>query len=231
VTGHAVRARAVRTSVLGLCTAAVLILLAACASSGHDTTSATAPGTQPARATASPNPATPSGQVAPAHATATVRHVFAAFGPGGAPTAGVEAHRSGSCFTASITVDDPVAYRCFAANTILDPCFAAARTASTVYCYATPWSRATALRLTKPLPTASVLPVTRPWAIELPGNNRCVVVTGTTTVVRGVPLGYRCQPGSAGLTTSTAGSATRHALYRAPGGTLRQVPVLAEWSA
>jgi hypothetical protein len=159
---------------------------------------------------------------------------FAPFGPDGAPAAGVAAHRSGSCFATSITVAKRNAYRCLAGNDLLDPCFARSRTASNVYCYASPWARATRLRLTKSLkstvPSSRPLRVTQPWAIRLAGGRRCIATGGTTQVVRGVPLSYRCgTAGMAGLHRSHR--ALRMALFSGRNGALHDVAVAAEWRA
>lgn len=169
----------------------------------------------------------------PGGASATAMRTFTPFGPDGAPAAGVAAHRSGSCFTTSITVAVRNAYRCFAGNALLDPCFARSHTAKNVYCYADPWSRATRLHLTKPLAhTAGAvkpLHVTRPWAIRLAGGTRCIAGGGTTDVVRGIPLSYQCHSGSAGLYPSHA--AVRTALFSGRNGALHTVDVTAEWRA
>jgi hypothetical protein len=226
VSGHSVlrrgrrpRRSARRWLLITAGTLAAAGVLAACASSGPSQR-----GAGPARSAA------PASQPGPAAPKGTVRHDFAPPHPGGAPLTGVAAHRSGTCFTSSITVRDRLAYRCFAANQILDPCFAAARSARTLYCYADPWRKPTALRVSRALPAATATSaVTRPWAIELPGGNRCLVLTGTVPQARGVALGYRCEKGTAGLTRGTGRQLA--ALYRAPSGALSRVPVVAEWTA
>lgn len=244
---HAWRLRA--TTAVSLALAASL--LGGCANSG----SAGEPTATPTGPTAARSTATSTGSPA-AHVTTTATRVFAAYDSNGAPVAKVAARLSGACFTASITVSSITgssgtgssgtgssptavpghAYRCFTGSQILDPCFAAPRSAATsapvrtLACYQDPWSAATLLTLTARLPAdGSPLQITRPWAIELAGGRRCTVTTGTTDVVDGVAFGYRCDTGTAGLLT-TAGRSLQ-ALYRTPSGTLQKLHVAATWRA
>jgi hypothetical protein len=206
----------VRAGVLAMATLLGGLLLGGCARSTPGAVSASAPA--PSH-TAS----------APARAVQTVVKVFTPFGPDGAAAAGVASRRSGSCFTTSITVPTASAYRCFAGNEILDPCFAHAAASRTLTCYAAPWSRATELRLTHALPSAHPLHITRPWAIELAGGTRCVAVTGTTQQFDGVVLGYQCAGGTAGLRPAT-GPAVQ-AVYRTADAAVAEVTVTIEWQA
>jgi hypothetical protein len=165
----------------------------------------------------------------------TVR-TFTPFDRSGAPTAGVAAHRSGSCFTSSITVTAPGAYRCFAANTIMDPCFRSpASPQHLLECYLTPWARATELRVTKLPAVRPETGITSPWAIELTGSIRCVATNGTPTILHGVGLSYRCPDGWAGLsaaaTRAASGAAGVTALYQATDGAVQRLSVLTEWRA
>jgi hypothetical protein len=193
-------------------------LLGACAS-GHSTKNAA--GHQPADVGGT------STTSASAGATVTKNRVFAPFDRSGAPAAGVAAHRSGSCFTTSITVAASDAYRCFAGNEILDPCFAGPASTHQLACYRDPWSRATVLRVrTLPSPMHP-LHITRPWAIMLAGGMHCVVTNGTTSVLRGIPMGYACADGFAGM--RPGGGADRSALYRATDGLVRVVRVVEMW--
>jgi len=156
-------------------------------------------------------------------------HVFAAFDSSGAPAAGVAAHRSGTCWTSSITVAARGAYRCFAGDQILDPCFAAV-SRDVVDCYGDPWSKAVELTLKSRLPTPGApLKISQPWALELAGGNRCVATTGTTDFIDQVAMRYQCRTGIAGL-SSTSGPVWQ-ALYQDPAGAHSQVPVAAVWTA
>lgn len=162
-------------------------------------------------------------------------HVFAAFDSGGAPAAGVTAHRSGKCFTSSITVSARDAYRCLAGSQLFDPCFAAgtAPLARTVDCYESPWSGAVEVRLRTALPAPDApLKIAQPWAIQLAGGDRCVVTTGTTQLVRGVAMRYQCGAGTAGLTSSATGTnMLLEALFLPTTGPAHRVAVTASWTA
>lgn len=161
----------------------------------------------------------------------TVSHVFAAFGSGGAPAAGVTAHRSGTCFTSSITVAARSAYRCLAGNQLLDPCFVVpGHRQRAVDCYADPWTGAVRLHLTKALPKPGApLKIADPWAIRLADGTKCVVATGTSRLLHGVAMRYQCGSATAGLTRDTG--AHLMALVRDKSGSVRHVAVAATWTA
>lgn len=206
------------------------VVLAGCAS----TTGARTAIGRPAAAQPSGHQASPTGTVrvrTTDSAAHTSHHVFAAFGPGGAPTAGVRAHRSGSCFTASITVAARTAYRCLAGNTLLDPCFVVPSSKRrAVDCYASPWSSATRVRLTKKLPRHTApARIADPWALRLADGSRCVVTTGTSQLLRGVAMRYQCGSSVLAGLSRTTGQPLM-ALVRA-GHTVRQVAVAGTWSA
>ena len=177
---------------------------------------------------AAPTSAASSTPVASPRGTPATRR-FVAYRANGAPTGGVAAHRSGSCFTTSIIVADPHAYRCIAGNLLLDPCFASRAAAPTLACYADPWSPATVLTRTGQLPRAAPLHIARPWAVQLADGHRCVAVAGTTLIARGVALSYHCDQGTAGPLPPAGGST--QVLYRAPTGALRRVVVVTQWWA
>lgn len=206
--------------------AAALLLLAACATGSTAGGGAAVSGGAGHPGPAAPGTTGPGVSATGAPAT-TVSRTFVPFTRSGAPAAGVAARRSGSCFTASITVRSPLAYRCFAGNAILDPCFARTAAATTLDCYADPWSRAVELRVTAALPTSAPLDITRPWALELADGRRCVVVTGTAPSVQGVVLGYRCGDGAAGL-AGTSGSVLT-AVQRSATGAVARVAVSTVW--
>lgn len=198
---------------------AVVLLLAGCAS-GHRTTSpAGVGGEQTAQQTSSP----------PVGATVTKIRVFAPFDRSGAPTAGVAAHRSGSCFTTSITVMAADAYRCFAGNSLLDPCFVSPDDPHVLECYLAPWNHPIELRVHTLPKASSPVSISRPWAIQLANGVRCVATNGTPTLVRGVALSYACSDGFAGLRTTTGRTLT--ALHRATDGLVRVSRVTIAWSA
>lgn len=198
---------------VGVLTALAALAISGCASSHSAST---------APAAAAPSTSSSAGPAA------TTTQIFTPYRRSGAPTAGVVAHRSGSCFTKSITVASTSAYRCLAANAILDPCFAAPGSTHVLDCYTTPWAHAVQLRVAK-LPSANVAAhVTRPWALELTGGRRCVVTNGTAPILRGVALGYQCTDGDAGLRGAAAG-AVLSALYRASDGAVATCRVVTVW--
>jgi hypothetical protein len=195
--------------------AAALLLLAGCASAHHTTPSAAVGGVQTTSS--------------PVGATVTKVRVFAPFDRSGAPTAGVAAHRSGSCFTTSITVMAADAYRCFAGNSILDPCFVSPDANRVLECYPSPWGHPTELRVHK-LPTATTtVKIARPWAIQLVGGQRCLATNGTPSILRGIPLSYKCVDGFAGMRKYTG--RTMKALYRASDGLVGMKSVMIAWSS
>jgi hypothetical protein len=207
-----------------LAVAAVAVALLAGCASDPARTAARAVSTQSATGTST--------SVAPIAAATTATHVFAAFDSSGAPAAGVVAHRSGTCFASSITVPSRGAYRCFAGNRLLDPCFVVPGSAKhTVACFADPWSRAVVLRLSASLPKPGApLKISSPWAIELSGGERCLVTTGTARIVHGVPMRYQCASAETAGLRSASGKLLK-AQVRSASGALRQVPVLASWTA
>jgi hypothetical protein len=216
-----------RAGCSALAAAAVSVVLAALLAGCASDPARTAPRAVPTPSTTgSPTP------VAPNRAATTATHVFAAFDSSGAPAAGVEAHRSGTCFASSITVSARGAYRCFAGNRLLDPCFVVPGSAKhTVACFADPWSRAVELQLSATVPKPGApLKISSPWAMELAGGERCLVTTGTARIVHGVPMRYQCASAETAGLLSTTGK-LRKAQVRSAGGALRQVPVLGSWSA
>lgn len=158
----------------------------------------------------------------------TKTRVFAPYDRSGAATTGVVAHRSGSCFTASITVSAASAYRCFAANELLDPCFVVPGSTHLLDCYADPWARAVQLRVPRLPKATSTISVVRPWALTLADGSHCVATNGTAPVVRHVALGYQCRTGMAGVMGSVH-ARLLHVLYRSVDGLVRTVRVAAVW--
>ncbi len=134
---------------------------------------------------------------------------------------------SGECFTASITVDDPRAYRCLAGSALADPCFVTDRPDSVV-CFADPWTPGIRLTLAVALPAITGAPIaTRPWALELANGARCVVLTGTVVRTGGAVLVYGCGQG-AGATSPGRENTVRYGRSGAP---LRAVMVRVTWAA
>jgi hypothetical protein len=161
---------------------------------------------------------------APAKLTRTSVHDFR---PGQATPAKTV---SGSCWTSSIAVSARLAYRCLAANQILDPCFVTSRKARAADCYASPWARPVRLRLTSKVPApAPPLPGRHPWAIRLADGTRCVAIGGTVQIVGNVALTFSCGRTAAASLTSSSGT-LRSAYFRArPGTALQRVLVSDIW--
>jgi hypothetical protein len=137
----------------------------------------------------------------------------------------------GSCWTSSITVAASSAYRCYAGNTILDPCFAAAPAAREVSCYADPWASAVRVLLSAALPKPAPLAVTHPWALELANGKRCVAATGVVTRLGNVALLYRCEHGGSASAPTTQHGHTQ-VQYVPPGSRAPvAVPVTVTWQA
>ncbi len=219
----------------GAVLAAVLTLsaLAGCRSGGDENSAASARPSTSASAAASGEPASSTSVTsAPRHEVTRVVH-FQAFTRAGAPTTAVGAAGSGQCFTTSITVPIAHVYRCFGNREIFDPCFATRALArpTSVDCYADPWSAARKLTLTAPLPKATPLQHRRPWALQFANGVRCLSVTGTVPIDRGVPLTYQCRDGrAAGIASEHAGVVV--AWYgRPPQGALRRIAVTTLWTA
>jgi hypothetical protein len=210
-----------RSLIAGLALLAA-VTVAGCASHAH----AAAGGARP-RPSSSPS-ASPSSSAA---AGTTVR-TFAPYAVTGRLVVPPADAMRGNCWTTSIAAPDPHAYRCFAGNAILDPCFAPPTPPhpSEVACFAAPWSAPQTLRLTAPLPTGP--PVgnpSRPWAFEAQGGVRCVATTGTVPQVAGVDLGYHCTDGRDAALVDT-GAPQWSAEVGAPGATtLVRLPVRTIW--
>jgi hypothetical protein len=147
-------------------------------------------------------------------------------------TVPVAEHASGSCWTGSILVSVPGAYRCLVGSQIADPCFAPHHRVApdTVACVSAPWSSAQVVTLTKALPT--VTPRARamnPWAVLLANGARCVAATGTVQNVGNVSLNLLCPNGTGAGALDTSGPMW-HVKYGTPTtGHLSEVAVAAAW--
>jgi hypothetical protein len=104
--------------------------------------------------------------------------------------------REGSCWTTSIAVTRPGAYRCTVGNSIEDPCFAVPPNADKLVCGANPVLKEDGfvLKLTKPLPTNALPPSVspEPWLFKLADGSSCVAMTGTLVAVNGEPARWSC---------------------------------------
>jgi len=105
---------------------------------------------------------------------------FAPYGAQGAllPTERVTLRVAGTCVAPGVAGTS--SYRCFAQphSTIYDPCFAPPRaTSGPLECVADPSAPEAVEFDTGPLPAAPAgAPVTRPWAVQLPNGQICILV-------------------------------------------------------
>jgi hypothetical protein len=88
------------------------------------------------------------------------------------------------------------AWRCFADEHWIDPCFSATTHSRSVLCPLDPWSRTVRLvELTRRLPPVSKRPVRThaPWGIWTSNAKRCVIaVSGATLRLAGQRVRYEC---------------------------------------
>lgn len=144
---------------------------------------------------------------------------------------------SGSCWEGSLALyQDAGAWRCTAANQVMDPCFTPAGQpdAAQLICESAPWAPATRLLLTQPLPLdAANSPGTGPrpvWAMELANGDRCVLGTGTATQVGATTLDYRCTSGALASDVDRARQPWTVRYRPATSSTLRQIAVRNAWT-
>jgi len=99
----------------------------------------------------------------------------------------------GSCWTSSIAVDRPGAWRCMVGNEIHDPCFSTGGKAEVV-CGANPAEHKPGflLHLTEPLPPEVKHGAPQPWLIELGDGTVCEAMTGTLPPVAGDAARWAC---------------------------------------
>jgi hypothetical protein len=136
---------------------------------------------------------------------------------------------SGSCWTSSIAVSRPLAYRCFAGGEILDPCFARTRTDRSVACFVDPWTAGIRLDVARALPAdGPIIGAARPWALELANGARCIAATGVVGRVGATVLLYRCgRAGAAGGPSAGLHPSVRFAV----GSSVTPVAVDVIWTA
>jgi hypothetical protein len=103
--------------------------------------------------------------------------------------------REGSCWTESIAVTRPGAWRCAVGNSISDPCFTVPANRAQLVCDADPAQKTGGflLKLTKPLPKSSGREQkAEPWVFRLADNSICEAMTGTLSPVNGEPARWSC---------------------------------------
>lgn len=111
----------------------------------------------------------------------------------------VEHSLTGSCWTQSLTVDRPDAWRCAVQNDLWDPCFAPAPKPRVLACADSPFNkRVMLLTLKKPLPadhdptTDWLQPKGEPWGLRLTDGDTCDFQAGATDAVNGERMNYEC---------------------------------------
>jgi len=132
----------------------------------------------------------------------------------------------GSCWTGSIAVARPDAWRCMAGNRILDPCFAS-NGARYAVCEPNPVTGDPGIRLklTEPLPQVYVppWPKTRDsaWLVELADGTTCRPVTGASWEVQGKYVSFYCESRAGGEEVDLLGGLnTRNPLWTAQKATI-----------
>ncbi len=101
----------------------------------------------------------------------------------------------GHCESGSDSVPGPT-YRCFEANSILDPCWADRSHAGSVLCMEQPWSTTVVQLDTGHRLPASNYPVPKslryPWGVQLANGERCLAAQGAHDTFRGRVVDYGC---------------------------------------
>lgn len=158
------------------------------------------------------------------------------------PTATLSSHErvlqrvSGSCWIGSIAVDDSHAWRCLSRDGLYDPCFSPyAYQPTEVACLASPWSGVVLLHLTKPLPVRTANPPATggappaEWALVLSNGDRCIVITGTVTLLGGVRLAYYCSSGALAGALNSGVEPWTVEYYRPESGRIVEEDVRTAW--
>lgn len=102
---------------------------------------------------------------------------------------------AGSCWTNSIAVNRPSAWRCIVGNAIQDPCFTTTASKNELVCGVDPvlGKPGFILKLTKPLPQTEIkTTVVRPWILQLANGYICKPYTGTMPITDKGGISYYC---------------------------------------
>ncbi len=116
--------------------------------------------------------------------------------------------QQGACWTRSIALDRPGAWRCMAGNSIHDPCFQVPPHHDEVVCGANPALRKTGfvMKLSKPLPAeapTSLGAAASWWIMQLADGSVCEPFTGTLSQVNGEIARWFCVKPGPGQPTTT----------------------------
>ncbi len=118
---------------------------------------------------------------------------------GGAPAPGliVTENVAGYCTTPARSTSRAYAWRCFADEHFIDPCFSATRNSATAVCPFDPWAKTVRLvSLTRRLPrwVARRERPNAPWGMGTANAKRCVLaVSGASLRLAGRLVRYECQ--------------------------------------
>jgi hypothetical protein len=103
---------------------------------------------------------------------------------------------AGHCVSSARSTPRADAWRCFADDHFIDPCFSASSRSRAVLCPLDPWSKNVRfVELTRRLPRASRRPerTYAPWGIWTANAKRCVIaVSGATLRLAGQRVRYEC---------------------------------------
>jgi hypothetical protein len=128
--------------------------------------------------------------------TATKTTIYQAFKSNGKPAIHVVKTFHGSCNGGSIATDRSDAWRCFAANQVLDPCFSSAKAKGVLLCPAAPWKASgVELKVSGALKLGDKGKASTsrmPWGIETTTGQKCAFASGASTVVDKQRLNYFC---------------------------------------
>lgn len=86
------------------------------------------------------------------------------------------------------------AYRCFAGNTVYDPCWSLRARTPTVLCLPAPWSHGAA-RLSVSSPLAAIPNeggIGEPWGVQLRDGKRCLLAQGAHAEFGGTVIDFYC---------------------------------------
>ncbi len=128
-------------------------------------------------------------------AAGTAQRRFEAFDSSGAPTVPVRSTESADSCSSSFVNSQSTALRCFAGNTIRDPCFLDPNDDDRAVCTPSPSARSSVEMLniaaaddgSRNTPSSRV-----PWALDLRNGASCFFVSGASNARAGRRLNYFC---------------------------------------
>lgn len=173
-------------------------------------------GTNTPPPTSVPSSSTSASTTTAAAQTPTSVRIFSPVNASGGLAVSVTGRANGSCFTGSIVIVRPDAWRCSVGNNLYDPCFEVNQ--AQVLCPSSgPWTNTGKLvNVPSGLSDASggknQGTSGQPWAIELADGSRCLPISGASNVVAGQRLSFDCT-GNLGLYGNIKRSSTTWMIY------------------